>query len=281
MNDMISTSKPLKNDPTLWFQDLPWPEAENNKYDRGYTLVWGGQAKRAGAAKLAALAALRTGSGLVSIVCKSSDVPVYAASALSLMTEAQQYWKELLADTRKNTVVIGPGAGVNKATKDAVLLALKAKKRTVLDADAITVFAKAPQKLFTAIQLPCVLTPHAGEFARLFPDIRGGRVEMAREAASLSRAIVVLKGHETVIACPDGQVAVNGNAPANLATAGTGDVLSGIISGLLAQGMEAFKAASAAVWIHAEAARQQPAGLIAEDLLTHLPQVLQKLKLMA
>jgi NAD(P)H-hydrate epimerase len=277
----IAALKPkvFENGPELWQALLPWPKPEGHKYMRGDTLVIAGPAKRAGAAKLAGLAALRTGSGLVSLVCDKKDLRVYASRALSLMTDTRDQWKKLLADKRKNTVLIGPGAGVTKATRDVVLAALKAQKRAVLDADALTAFAPHAKTLFAAIKSPVILTPHDGEFARLFPALKGSKLEKARKAAELSHAVVVLKGYDTVIASPDGRAAINTNAPPDLATAGAGDVLSGICAGLLAQGMEPWEAASAAVWIHGEAARQQGAGLIAEDLLTHLPSVLQSLKM--
>ena len=274
-------AKVHENRPSLWQARLPWPEPSHHKYHRGHVLVVGGAAKRAGAAKLAAMAALRTGAGLVTIVCAKPDVPVYAASALSLMTEVRDRWKELLKDVRANTVLIGPGAGVGKATRDLVLAALKAKKRAVLDADALTSFAQAPAALFKATGSPVILTPHEGEFAKLFPVLKGSKLDRALRAASLAHATVILKGYDTVIVSPDGRAAVNTNAPPDLATAGSGDVLSGICAGLLAQGMEPFEAACAGVWMHAEAARQQGPGLIAEDLPARLPSVLRLLKLPA
>ncbi len=271
----------LQNNPSLWQALLPWPKPEHNKYHRGHTLVVGGSAKHAGAAKLAAFSALRTGSGLVTIVCNERDVPVYATTALSLMTETLDNWKTLLEDSRKNTAIIGPGAGVGKETCDLVLAALEAKKETVLDADALTSFADDPARLFNAIASPCVLTPHSGEFARLFSglSINHIRLQNALQAATLSHAVVVLKGSDTVIAAPDGRAVINHNAPPELATAGTGDVLAGIIAGLLSQGMEVFAAACAAVWIHGEAAKLQGTGLISQDLPNHIGKVLQGLKI--
>jgi NAD(P)H-hydrate epimerase len=271
--------KVCENTPGLWQELLPWPAASHHKYHRGHTLVIGGKAIRAGAAKLAALAALRTGSGLVSIVCAKTDVMAYASTALSLMTETRDNFTQLLADKRKNTVVIGPGAGVGKATRDAVLKILKAKKRVVLDADALTSFADTPKALFSAIRSPAILTPHQGEFARLFPRLKGSKLEKTLAAARASGAIVILKGADTVIASHDGRAAINANAPPTLATAGAGDVLSGICAGWLAQGMDAFEAACAAVWMHGEAAVQQGPGLIAEDLPRLLPSVLRELKM--
>jgi hydroxyethylthiazole kinase-like uncharacterized protein yjeF len=270
----------MENTSSLWQAKLPWPKPKHNKYHRGHTLVVGGPIRHAGAAKLAAIAALRTGSGLVSIMCEPGDMPVYAASALSLITDSLEHWETSLKDTRKNTIIIGPGTGVGEPTCDKVLSALAAKKYCVLDADALTSFAQKPAALFDAIKSPCILTPHQGEFDKLFSSVNSdiSKLEKALEATKLSNAIIILKGHDTVIASPDGRAVINTNAPPNLATAGAGDVLSGICAGLLAQGMDAFDAGCASVWIHGEAAKQQGAGLIAEDLLHHLPTVLQMLK---
>jgi len=280
-HEAIALLGPLvqENQPALWHGKLPWPKPEHHKYHRGHVLVIGGGMQHAGAAKLAALAALRVGAGLVSIVCDKHDLPIYAATALSLITETQDRWKKLLEDTRINTVLIGPGAGVNRQTRMQVLQAFKARKQMVLDADALTSFADDPQTLFNTVTSPCIVTPHAGEFARIFKDMRGSKIERTLQAARMSHAVVVFKGFDTVIAAPDGRVAVNTNAPATLATAGAGDVLSGICAGLLAQGMEAFDAACAAAWMHGEAAKQQGEGLIAEDLPQRLPSVLHMLKI--
>jgi NAD(P)H-hydrate epimerase len=275
---IAAESKVHENHPHLWRALLPWPQPQGHKYQRGHTLVIAGPPKRAGAARLAGLAALRAGSGLVSLVCDKKDLRVYASKALSLMTETRDEWKKLLADERKNTVIIGPGAGVGKTTRDMTLTALKSGKRSVLDADALTSFASHAKTLFAAIKSPCILTPHDGEFARLFPKLTGSKLEKALQAAALSHAVVVLKGYDTVIAAPDGRAAINTNAPPDLATAGSGDVLSGICAGLLSQGMAAFDAACAGVWIHGQAATLHGAGLIAEDLVGRIPAVLQGLK---
>jgi NAD(P)H-hydrate epimerase len=165
---------------------------------------------------------------------------------------------------------------VGAETRDKTLATLAAEKRAVLDADALTSFAGDPGTLFSAIRSPCVMTPHEGEFARLF-DAAGSKPERARRAARQSGAVVLLKGADTVIAAPDGRVAINANAPPELATAGSGDVLAGIVLGLLAQGMEPFTAAAAAAWMHGDAARRIGAGLVSEDLVEALAPVLRDL----
>jgi NAD(P)H-hydrate epimerase len=173
-------------------------------------------------------------------------------------------------------VLLGPGAGVGAETREKTLAVLAAEKRTVLDADALTSFADQPDRLFSAIHSPCVMTPHEGEFARLF-DAAGSKLERARRAARQSGAVILLKGADTVIAAPDGRAAINANAPSELATAGSGDVLAGIVVGLLAQGMEPFAAAAAAAWMHGDAACRIGPALVSEDLVKELATVLREL----
>jgi NAD(P)H-hydrate epimerase len=236
-----------------------------------------------GAARLAARAAARAGAGLVTIAATEAAFPIYAASLTGIIVApaaGPEEFAALLADKRRNAALIGPGAGTGVETRDKALAILHAGKHAVLDADALTVFADRPAELFGAIAAPCVLTPHEGEFARLF-DVSGGKLERARRAAKASGAVIVLKGADTVIAAPDGRAAINENAPPELATAGSGDVLSGIVLGLLAQGMPAFAAASAAVWLHGDAARRFGAGLVAEDLIETLPAALAGLRQLA
>ena len=278
----------VENTPSLWRHLLPWPRPEDHKYSRGHVIVGGG-AEMTGAARLAAGAALRAGAGLLTIASPPEAVPVYAVympGVLTVPIDDEQAFAALLADRRKNAVLLGPGYGVNEATRARVLAALGAGKRVVLDADALTVFADAPGDLFAAIAGDCVLTPHEGEFARIFPDLGGpdlggkpgGKLARARAAAKISGAVVLLKGADTVIASPGGRCAINANAPATLATGGAGDVLAGLIIGLMAQGMAPFEAASAAAWIHGEAASAFGPGLIAEDLAGLVPGVLARLE---
>ena len=276
-------SEVVANHPDWWRDDFPCPLPESHKYTRGHALVVGG-AVMTGAARLAARAAARLGAGLVTVGAPEPAFPIYAAALTGIIVQPAGdlgSFRALLADPHRNAALIGPGAGLGEATRDKVLAILAAGKRTVLDADALTSFADNAEVLFGAIRSPCVLTPHEGEFARLFArvlDRSGSKLERACRAAQLSGAVMLLKGNDTVIAAPDGRAAINPGAPPELATAGSGDVLAGMVTGLLAQGMPAFEAAAAGVWLHADAARRFGPGLIAEDLVEGLPAALRALK---
>jgi hydroxyethylthiazole kinase-like uncharacterized protein yjeF len=276
--------KTFANEPALWLEQFRWPTPEGHKYARGHAVVVSGPHYSTGAARLAARGALRIGAGLVTVASPRAAIEVNAAQLTAIMVreaDGARGLKSLLADERKNAVLIGPGAGAGENTKDMVLAALVSKAAVVLDADALTVFADDPAILFAAIRAhaaPVVLTPHEGEFARLFNDIHGiSKVERTREAAARCGAIVLLKGADTVVAAPDGRASINAMTSPWLATAGTGDVLAGMVLGPLAQAMPAFEAASAAVWMHGAAARAYGPGLIAEDLPDMLPSVLRDL----
>jgi NAD(P)H-hydrate epimerase len=257
-----------RNDPALWQGLLPVPQADGHKYARGHVLVRGGE--KAGAARLAGHAALRIGAGLVTLAQPDAAL-LQGGGPDALMRERCSgipEWRGVIADPRRNALLLGPGNGTGMATRQAVIDALATKRGTVLDADALTVFGADPKLLFRAITGPTILTPHDGEFARLFPDLVDlPKLARARAAAKLSGAVILLKGADTVIADPDGRAAINANAPADLATAGAGDVLAGFCAGLLAQGMPAFEAACAAVWLHGAAATAAGPGLIADDLI--------------
>ncbi len=276
---IAKTANASENGPTQWLADYPWPKRDGHKYQRGHVLVLGGS-EMTGASRLAARGALRIGAGVVTLAAPRAVWAIYATSLVSTIVKAIEGiedYKTLLEDERYNALIIGPGAGVGEKTRQAVLAALATKRSIVLDADAITSFESLRGALFSSIQGPCVLTPHEGEFARLF-DLTGDKLARARAAAKQSGAVIVLKGSDTFIAAPDGRAIINFNAPPYLATAGSGDVLSGFIGGLLAQGLAPFESAAAAVWLHGEAATEFGEGLIAEDLPEALPKVLKRLK---
>ena len=268
----------FENDPALWVDALPVLKPLGNKYTRGHALVWGGW-PTTGAARMAARAAARVGAGLTTVAVPEAALPVYAAALTSIMVSPitrPEDLEHLLADSRYTGLLIGPGAGIGPETRSRVLAMLATGRSVVLDADALTAFENDPPALDRAIVGPCVLTPHEGEFRRLF-DPSGNKLTRTRAAARRCGAVVVLKGSDTVIAAPDGRAIINANAPPTLATAGAGDVLGGIVLGLLAQGMEPFLAAAAAVWLHGAAATEFGPGLLAEDLPDLIPGVLRRL----
>jgi NAD(P)H-hydrate epimerase len=272
----------FENTPTLWLHRFPWPRPQDHKYRRGHLLILGGELMT-GASRLAARGARRIGAGLVTVACTRATYPIYAADmpgTITAVADDDNAFAALLADERRNAVLIGPGHGIGPATRARTLAAVAADKACVIDADALTAFADRPEDLFGAVRAPCLLTPHEGEFARLFPDLLGvpSKVQRARQAAARARSTVLLKGADTVVAAPDGRAVINANAPATLATGGTGDVLAGMAAGLLAQGMPAFEGAAAAAWIHGEAAARFGWGLIAEDLPDGVPGVLGGLR---
>jgi len=290
-DSVLAAIKPqtFANGPELWGAHFPVPKAEGHKYARGHAVIVSGGLASTGAARLAARGALRAGSGLATLASPREALAVNAAASLAVMVRPVDGAAELaalLSDKRHNAVALGPGGGVGEAMRGQVLAALASEAAAVLDADALTSFTDAPATLFMAIaghaKQGVVLTPHEGEYSRLFkavfssPEVKS-KLEKARLAARLSHAVVLLKGADTVVASPDGRAAIADNAPAYLATAGAGDVLAGMIAGLLAQGMPAFEAGSAAAWLHGEAAREFGPGLIAEDLPEALPAVFRRL----
>ncbi|MGE0668909.1 MAG: NAD(P)H-hydrate dehydratase [Sphingomonadales bacterium] len=279
-SDVLDEIGPLcwENGPGLWRGAFPFPAAGGHKYARGHAIVVSGPLANGGAARLGARAALRAGAGLVTVACPPDAVVAHASQLNAVMTAPFTDFADILADRRRNAVLVGPGNGVGDGTRDIALMALRAGRSCVVDADAITSFRDAPGDLFGAMGPPCVLTPHDGEFARLFPGLsEGSKLERTRAAASRAGAVVLFKGPDTVIAAPDGRAAINGNAPPTLATAGSGDVLAGLIVGLLAQGMPPFEAACAGAWLHGRAAALFGPGLIAEDIGEMIPAVLREL----
>lgn len=273
-----------ENGPELWGWVFPTFELAGHKYSRGHALVVSGGASSTGAARLAARGALRVGAGLVTVASPPSALMVNASQLTAVMVRAfdgPKGMENLLDDERKNTIAIGPGCGIGAVTAELVRTILRSKRSAVLDADALTSFEENADDLFMLIHEATVLTPHEGEFRRLFPDLLDNsehRLAAVRDAAKRSGAVVLLKGPDTVIAHPDGRAAVTTNAPPSLATAGSGDVLTGFIAGLMTQHMPPFEAASAAAWLHGECAQLFGRGLIAEDLPELVPEVLESLE---
>lgn len=275
----------FENVPALWESHFPVPRTDGHKYTRGHLVAVSGPAQATGATRLAARAALRAGAGLVTVACPATALPIHAANLSAIMVRPADDAADLarlLADRRLTTLVLGPGLGVGQGARDRLVAC--ADRRLVLDADLITSFKGDVDTLAALIgnSPAAIATPHDGEFARLFdrcPDILGApsKLERARAGAARLGAVIVLKGPDTVVASPDGRAAIAANAPPWLATAGAGDVLAGIAGGLLAQGMPAFEAAVAAVWLHGEAAREAGPGLVADDLIDALPPVYRRL----
>ncbi len=277
--------KTYGNDPNVWIDDFPDLKENSHKYDRGHAVVISGGPANGGAARLAAGAALRIGAGLVSIVCPENAILSHAAHLTAVMIKpfgGGGDIVDLLQDERLMHWCVGPGCGVTENTRLKILKILAAGRHCVIDADGLTVFSDKPNALFKAIKESAyvpILTPHAGEFARLFPDFNGDdKLTAARKAATQAGAVIIYKGPDTVIASPDGRAVINDNAPPTLATAGSGDVLAGICLGLMAQGMESFEAACAAVWIHGAAGAAFGPGLISEDIEGQIAQVLSRLR---
>lgn len=273
------------NEPDFWLRYFPRLRIDGHKYHRGHAVVVSGPMESTGAARLGARAALRVGAGLVTVATSKAAFYINAAQLTAIMVAAYdgaQGLVDMLADPRLNAVLIGPGAGATPETRELVASVLASEATSVLDADALNAFSEAPQDLFALIKarsMPTILTPHQGEFDRLFPELGNGasKLERARRAAEISGGVVVYKGPDTVVAAPDGLAAISESAPPWLATAGTGDVLAGLIVGLSAQGMAALDAAVAGVWIHGELARGFGPGMISEDMAELLPGVLQRL----
>ncbi|THD47416.1 MAG: NAD(P)H-hydrate dehydratase [Bradyrhizobium sp.] len=280
------------NAPAIWRSELSRPGAGSHKYSRGAALIVSGAAHRTGAARLAARAALRVGAGLATIASPLAAVADNAAHSTAVMVapfSGLAGFARLLADPRRNAALIGPGAGVGEETRGLVAAALSAPsdkpRAIILDADALTSFAgdaAGLAKLIAGAAHATVVTPHEGEFARLFRGCteiieNKSKLSRARAAAAMLGAFVVLKGADTVVAAPDGRAAIGFDLPPELATAGSGDTLAGFVCGLLAQSMPGFEAAAAAVWLHGACARALGPGLIAEDLAEALPGVLRAL----
>ena len=269
------------NGPALWAARYPWPPVSTHKTARGRLVVMGGGVSSTGAARLAARAGLRIGAGLVTLLCPPSALTVYAGTLEAVMVRACADAAAVgAAAAQAQAAVIGPAAGVGARTADNLRALAATGAALVVDADALTSFRDDPAALFALLDARDVLTPHPGEFERVFPGLLAGsaqRIDAARAAARRAGAVVLLKGGDTVVAHPDGRAAVSTVRAPWLATAGSGDTLAGLIAGLLAQGADSFDAACAGAWLHAEAGRRHGPGLIAEDLAERIPAILSDL----
>lgn len=274
-------TRAMENSPALWAAGLPQPGQGDYKHRRGHLKVVSGGMSSTGAARLSAKAGLRAGAGLVTLLSPPQALMVNATHLTAIMLSSVDGASDIRAAAQTaSAVVIGPAAGVTPQTRENVAALLTSPARVVLDADALTVFAADPAALFGMLREGDVLTPHTGEFERLFGDLletAPNKIEAARLAAARANCAVLIKGADTVIASPSGHVIVNTHATRWLATAGSGDVLAGIMAGFMAQGVDTFLAAAMAAWIHGEAGRRVGAGLIAEDLEQQLPDILSAL----
>jgi NAD(P)H-hydrate epimerase len=257
-----------ENAPALWSHALPVPKPSDHKYSRGHVVVIGGE--MTGAARLAAMAAARIGAGMVTVLAPAASLPMLASLPAAIIVAARPKppaLGEWLRQRRAAAVLIGPGLGHTSEARAYINACLAADLPAVLDADALTAFADHAEGLSRPRRRATVLTPHAGEFARVFGGQQGNRLDRTRAAAASTGAILVAKANDTIIADPAGRAAINANAPPWLASAGTGDVLAGMILGLLGQGMPGFEAAAAAVWLHGARAQERGQNLIADDLV--------------
>ncbi len=272
----------FRNVPAFWADAFPRPGPLDHKYARGHALIIG-STEMPGAGRLAAMAARRIGAGMLSVAAPAATLPLYMADQPGIIAKPASRSEDLvdiLMDRRISAVLVGSGFMPDAATRKTVITALSAGRPAVIDGGGLTAFADRPDDLFTLGRGDVVLTPHEGEFSRLFPDLGPalGKLERARRAAARTNSVIVLKGSDSVIAAPDGHVLVNDTASPYLATAGSGDVLAGLTLGLLAQGMKAYLAAAAAVWFHGKAGISHGPGLIAEDLPGFIPRLLRELE---
>lgn len=276
-------NKITENDPKLWIKKFPWKKYNSHKYSRGRVFIYGSLKNYIGASLLSSNAAIRCGAGAVTIVAKKSTIDKYNQRFFSLLKveiNSQKEFKNFLKNSLITSFLIGPGAGVNLETVENVKLISKYINYAVIDADAITSFSKNPKQLYSILNEDKIITPHEGEFNRIFPNLKNikNKIERTTEAAKKANCIVVFKGPDTIIASPDGKVCINTISTQELAVVGSGDVLSGIITSLIGKNkMSSFDGACAGVWMHSFAARMIKKGLIAEDIIKNLPDTLEHL----
>ena len=272
------------NSPNLWLHDFPWKKKKDHKYSRGKVIIFGSQLNMVGSTILSAEAALRVGTGSVKIICSKKSLPIYSLkfpSALKDEITSLNSLKKLIKKEKNSIFVIGPGAGVNLITKKKTELILKNSKYAIIDADSLTCFKKNPVELYSLLDKNKIITPHIKEFHSIFPKIskKINNYEKIVKASKICKCNIVLKGSNTLVSSPNGNIVINKHTSSELAVVGSGDVLSGIIASLVGKNkLNPFLACCAAVWIHGDIAKKFGLGLIAEDIIKNIPKSLRKLK---
>ena len=278
------TFKILKNSPNLWIEDFPWKKFTGHKYSRGRVLIYGGKKEQIGATILSSLAALRTGTGSVKIICSKQTLHTYSIkfpSVLKVEINKIKELKKFLKTEKVTSALIGPGAGSNKKIKKIAKLILRKVKHVVLDADALTCFKNDLKSLYSLLDKNKIITPHLAEFHKIFPKIKkeANNIEKIKKARKMIKSNIILKGPKTVITSHDKKIVINHHSSPELAVIGSGDVLSGLLVSLIGKNkMSPFKAACASTWLHGDIAKRFGKGLIAEDLIKGIPLALKRLK---
>ena len=276
--------KIIKNSPNLWIQRFPWKKPLGHKYSRGRVVIYGGKKELVGATILSSLAALKTGTGSVKIICTKDTIHTYSVkfpSALKVKIKNIQELKNFLKKEKITSILIGPGAGTNRKIKEITKLILKKVKYVVLDADALTCFKNDLKSLYSLLDKNKIITPHIEEFHKIFPKIKKNtiNIEKIKEARKLVKTNIILKGPNTIILSYDKKIVINYHSSPELAVIGSGDVLSGLIVSMIGEKkMNPFLAGCAATWLHGDIARKYGKGLISEDIVKGIPACLKRLK---
>ena len=272
------------NSLSLWLNKFPWKRKKDHKYSRGKLNIFGSQLNMTGSTILSSEAALRVGTGSVKIICSKKTLPIYSSKFPSVLKEEINTLfslKKLIVKEKNSIFLIGPGAGVNQLTKKRTKLILKNSKYAIIDADALTCFKNNPKELYSLLDKNKIITPHIKEFHTIFPMINKkiSNYEKIVKASKICKCNIVLKGANTLISSSTENIVLNKHTSSELAVIGSGDVLSGIIASLVGKNkLTPFLACCAAVWIHGDIAKKFGPGLIAEDIVKNIPNVLRKLK---
>ena len=276
--------KTIKNSPNLWLKNFPWKKPSGHKYSRGKVAIYGGKKELVGATILSSLAALKTGTGSVKIICSKNTLHIYSVkfpSVLKAEINNISELKKFLKKEKITSMLIGPGAGSNKKIKEITKLILKKVKYVVLDADALTCFKNDLKSLYLLLDKNKIITPHMAEFHKIFPKIKktNSNIEKIKSARKLVKSNIVLKGPNTIILSYDKKIVINYHSSPELAVIGSGDVLSGLIVSLIGnEKMSPFLAGCAATWLHGDIAKKYGKGLISEDIIKGIPSALKRLK---